>query len=446
MDMVDRYKKAKDYLDSFQNYEKISCFPYQRSFKLERVRILLKSLKIPYQDLKAIHIAGTKGKGSTAHFLAAALAASGFKVGLFTSPHLLDIRERIQIVKTVKSKTQGGLISKKDLFDIVEEFRPNLKNLKISQKLGQVTFFEVLTAVAFKYFLQRNVDFCVLESGLGGRLDSTNVVSPLVSIVTHIDYDHTDKLGKKLAEITNEKAGIIKKNTPLVCSLQRPSSLRVIKNKCKFKNAPLFLFNRDFKAQNIRFSKEYTTFNFKFNDFALKDLKIYLKGRCQVENASLALATLSLLESKKIVKKKINYRGGFKSAYLPGRFEVVNKFPLTIVDVAHNVSSFLALGDSLKRYFSCKKIILIFACSQDKNAKKMLKQIDYSYLILTRFNNPRCQDPLKLKKLVQKESVHLAKDIGEALEKARDKYKDGWAIVISGSSFLVGEIKRDWIF
>ncbi len=450
------YKQAKDYLDSFLNYEKISYFSYKRSFKLERMHILLKHLKIPYQALKVIHIAGTNGKGSTAHFLAYLLAASHFKVGLFTSPHFFDFRERIQIVRKAedrrqrtegrKQKAESGvwssLISKKDVIKIVEEFRLGLKNLKIPQKLGQVTFFEVFTAVAFKYFSQKDIDFVILESGLGGRLDSTNVVNPLVSIITHIGYDHTDKLGKRLAEIAGEKAGIIKRNTPLICSSQRLVSLKVIKNKCKARSAPLFLLERDFKTQSIRLKQEHTLFNFRFDGFTLKDLKIHLKGKYQVENASLALAALSLLEKEGTIRKRVDYKGGLKASGLSGRFEVVSKSPRTIVDIAHNASSFSALGNSLKRYFPRKKIILIFACSQDKDAKKMLKEIGYSYLILTRFNNPRSQDPLELKRIVRGENVCLAKGIGEALKEAKEKYKDKWVIIISGSLFLVSEAKK----
>jgi len=484
--MIDKYQRAKGYLDSLLNYERRPFFSYKRSFKLERTHLLLKHLQISYQGLKAIHIAGTKGKGSTAHFCAYLLAASGFKVGLFTSPHLFDFRERIQIVRSLGQrhagtvKVKNSLISKKDMVKIIEEFRMGLKNLKISQKLGQVTFFEVFTAAAFKYFLQKDVDFVILESGLGGRLDSTNVVNPLVDIITYIDYDHTDKLGKKLAEIATEKAGIIKKNTPLICSFQRPSCLKVIKDKCKSMGARLFLPERDFKAQNIRFKQEHTLFNFEFNGFTpleasdlkgkrtklltevypvrstkfkvekqklltgftLKNLKIHLKGKHQVENASLALAALFLLGRRGVVKKRIDYKGGLKASIIPGRFEVVSKSPLIIVDIAHNASSFSALGDSLKKYFPRKKIILIFACSQDKDAKKMLKEIDYFYLILTRFDNPRSQDVLKLKSIVKDENAYLAKDIGEALEEAKEKYKDKRVIVISGSLFLVSEAKK----
>ncbi|MCK4912722.1 MAG: bifunctional folylpolyglutamate synthase/dihydrofolate synthase [Candidatus Omnitrophica bacterium] len=440
--MIDKYRKAKDYLDSFLNYELVSHFPYQHVIKLERMYLLLQHLKIPYQNLRVIHIAGTKGKGSTAHFLVSLLAASGFKTGLFTSPHFFDFRERIKIVKNSKSKVQSNLISKSDFIKIVERFQSDLKNLKISQELGQVTFFEIITAVAFKYFIEERVDFVVLETGLGGRLDSTNVVNPLISIITHIGYDHTDKLGKKLSEIANEKAGIIKKNIPLVSSSQRTAALRVIKNKSRAANAPLFLLKRDFEIKNIRFKQEYTLFNFKFNDFILRDLKINLKGEHPVENASLALATLFLLERKGLINKKIEYSRGLRVLDLPGRFEVVSKSPLIVLDIAHNLSSFTVLGNSLKRYFPRRKIILIFACAQDKDAKKMIKKIDYSYLILTGFSSPRSRNPEEIRRIIKDKNVCLTKNIAEALREAKNKYQDKGVIVISGSLFLVSEAKK----
>ncbi|MFH1519387.1 MAG: folylpolyglutamate synthase/dihydrofolate synthase family protein [Candidatus Omnitrophota bacterium] len=442
--MIDKYRQEKNYLGSFINYEKKPFYFYQRCLKLERTSALLKHLKIPDQDLKVIHIAGTKGKGSTAHFCAYLLAASGFKVGLFTSPHLFDFRERI---KVVKKNLNGGdikesLIPKDNFTEITKELRKKLAGLKLPKGLGQVTFFEVSLALAFSYFLQQRLDFIILETGLGGRLDATNIVTPLVSIITHIGYDHTDKLGKRLAEIANEKAGIIKKNTPLICSCQRPASLKVIKDKCRAKNALLMLLGRDFKTKNLRLKRKVTFFDFRFGKLSLNDLAIYLKGAHQVENASLALAAVTLLKEKGVIAKEIDYRDGLSRCFLPGRFEVVNKAPLTIVDIAHNPSSFSALDNNLKRYFPGKKIILIFACSKDKDAKKMLKSIDYSYLLLTSFNNPRAQSPLELKRIVKGEGVYLTATVSEALKQARESYRRGWAIVISGSLFLVAEAKR----
>jgi len=440
--MFEQYKQAKDYLNSFQNYELVSYFPYQNSIKLERMYLLLQHLKIPYQALRAIHIAGTKGKGSTAHFLVSLLATSGFKVGLFSSPHFFDFRERIQIIKNSKSKVKNSLITKNDLIEIVEEFRIHLEDLKIPQELGPITFFEIITAVAFSYFLRKGVDLIVLETGLGGRLDSTNVISPLISIITHIGYDHTDKLGKKLSEIASEKAGIIKKNVPLVCSSQPLAALKAIKDKAKREAAPFFYFTKNFEVENIRFKKEFTYFNFKFNNFILRDLKIYLKGKHQVENAALALAAIFLLESKGAFSKKINYKSGLETSGLPGRFEVISKLPLIVVDVAHNPSSFLSLGNSLKRYFPRKKIILIFACSQDKDAKRMLKAINYSYLILSSFDNLRSKSPLGLSMITGDKNVCLTKNIAEAMEQAKKKYNNKSIIVVSGSFFLVSEAKK----
>lgn len=441
--MINKYKQANSYLNSFLNYEKKSFFPYKRSLNLERMYLLLKQLRVPYQRLKVIHIAGTKGKGSTAHFCAYLLAASGLKAGVFTSPHFFDFRERIKIVKKKQTgEIVENLISKADLVKIVEGLKRKTIELKLPENLGQVTFFEFFTALGFKYFLQKKVDFVILESGLGGRLDSTNVINPLVCIITHIGYDHMDKLGKKLSEITSEKAGIIKEGVPLICSSQRPESLRVIKNKCKSKDAMALFLNRDFKIKNLRVKRKYINFDFDSDNFSVKALEISLKGKCQAENASLAVAAVSLLEKRGIISKKINYKSGLKHCFLPGRFEIINKVPLTIVDIAHNVSSFSVLKESLKIYFPNKEIILIFSCSRDKDAGRMLKAIDYSWLILTSFNNPRSFSVLELKRIINEKSAYLADNVKEALRLAKDIYRKDCLIVVSGSIFLVSEAKR----
>jgi dihydrofolate synthase/folylpolyglutamate synthase len=448
MDKVNRYRRAKEYLESFLNYEKVPYFSYRHSLKLKRVYLLLKHLRIPYQNLKVIHIAGTKGKGSAANFCAYLLAASGFTTGLFTSPHLFDFRERIKIVKKNSrfGSIREGLISRPSFVRIVEQFKTDLAGLKIPRALGRITFFEFSTAVAFKYFLQKKLDFVVLESGLGGRLDSTNVTRSLASIITHIGYDHTDKLGRKLADIAAEKAGIIKKGTPLICAPQRPAALKAIRSKCRAKRALLVLAGRDFRAKNLRFGKKYTRFDFESGNLVLKNLKIQLKGKSQVENATLALAAVSLLAGSGVIKDKIEYKQGLSGCTLAGRFEAVSSTPLIILDIAHNPSSFLALDDNLKRYYPRRKVILIFACSQDKDAKRMLESISYSYLILTGFNNPRSQDPLVLRRVVKGKNICLAADVREALRIAKGIYGKGWVIVISGSLFLVSEAKKTGFF
>ena len=447
--MINNYTKAKKYLDSFINYEQKVSFSYKKSLKLERTYWLLDCLDISYQNLPCIHIAGTKGKGSTAHFCAHLLAASGFRVGLYTSPHLFDFRERIAI-KYAEAKGQSSrvkikscLIPKKDVVGIIVEFKSKLEKSKLPKGLGKISFFEIYTAVAFKYFLEAGVDLAILETGLGGRLDATNVISPFLSIITHIGYDHTDKLGRSLSDIAREKAGIIKRKTPLICASQRPAALRAIKIKSKKETAPLFIFGRDFKAENIRLAAQYSLFDFTSYEHKVKDLKISLKGKYQIENASCALLASFLLKDMGLINEQEEFRKEISNCFLEARFEIVAKQPLIIMDIAHNSSSFTVLSDNLKRYFPSKKIILIFACSKDKDAKAMISKIDYDQLILTSFPNPRCREPLSLKKICKLSKVSIAEDIREALSVAKKIYtKDHSAIVISGSLFLVAQAKK----
>lgn len=452
--MVNSYCQTKKYLDSFINYERKSFFSYKKDLSLKRVYLLLEYLDVPYARLKTIHIAGTKGKGSTASFCAFLLAASGYKVGIYTSPHLFDFRERIQVVGRARrggyaslrsrpSAVDSKLISKKDVIEIVKKFRRYLENPKRPKALEDLSFFELHTAIAFRYFLDRKVDFAVLETGLGGRLDATNVVNPLVSVLTHIGYDHTDKLGKSLRQITFEKAGIIKKGIPVICSAQNRVSLKEITFKCKLKKAPLFVYGRNFLAKDIRLRKESTCFDFEFSNLKLRNLKIRLKGKYQVENSSLALAACELLRSKGIVKNKISFKKGLESTNLEGRFEVLSRKPLIVVDIAHNVSSFAALSDNLWSYFPSKRVILIFACSKDKDAKNMLRKIDYSELILTSFNNPRSSNPWEIKKACNLKNTFIAFDIKQALNKAISIYDKDSVIGISGSLFIVSEAKEE---
>jgi len=446
--MIDTYIKAKAYLDSFINYERKINFSYKKALKIERMRLLLKHLNIPYQQLKVIHIAGTKGKGSTAHFCAEILAGAGFRVGLYTSPHLFDFRERIaintkhRIPNAERQNTQSRLISKKDVVRIVGEFENKSDKLRIPKNLGKISFFEIYTAIAFKYFLDKKVNFAVLETGLGGRLDATNVIKPLVSIITHIGYDHTDKLGKSLSSIAAEKAGIIKKGIPLVCSSQEITSLAEIKRKCRMQAAPLYLLGRDFKAKNIRLNRNYTLFDFESSSYRLRDIRINLKGKQQVQNACCAFAACFLLKSKGIIKEDSNFEKEIEGHSLRGRFEIVNSEPLVIMDIAHNDSSFSVLNDNLKFYFPSKKIILIFACAKDKQVKTMLRKIDYSHLILTKFSNLRAYDPGQIKQICKLNDAVITKDVKEAFAAAERVYTLNHAIVVSGSLFLVSEAKK----
>jgi dihydrofolate synthase/folylpolyglutamate synthase len=439
--MTDSYKRIQDYLHSFINYEKIPFFSYQRKLKLQRMHFLLESLGIFPDALSVLHIAGTKGKGSTAFLCSWLLAAKGQNVGLYTSPHLFDFRERIQTVaRSQGHKVTSNLISKLELSRIVNEMQPKIAKLRLPKSMGRVSFFEVYTAVAFKHFLDKKVDVAVLETGLGGRLDATNVVSPRLSLITHIGYDHIQALGRRLSDIALEKAGIIKANVPVVCSRQRPSVLRVIKKACRRKQSPLFILDRDFFAENIRLRRNATLFDFHFGDIYFKDIEIRLKGKYQVENAACALAAFILMAGDDgndgVVKPELY------DCILPGRFEIVRKHPLTIIDIAHNISSFCALRDNLKLYFAAKKVILIFACSKDKDAKGMLKAIPFRRLIVTRFGNPRSFLPQELIQTCNLKGAISAQDIQEALRIAAQLYRRDHLILVSGSLFLASEAKK----
>ncbi|MCM8787373.1 MAG: bifunctional folylpolyglutamate synthase/dihydrofolate synthase [Candidatus Omnitrophica bacterium] len=438
------YHKISQYLNSFINYERKVFFNYKKNLKLQRVKKLLDELNISFDSLKVIHIAGTKGKGSTATFCASILASSGFKVGLYTSPHIFDFRERIAILKKNKKSITKTLISKKDVVRIVNNFKPTIEKLRFTQEFGKVTFFEVYTAIAFRYFLEKNVDFVVLETGLGGRLDATNIVkSPLISIITHIDYDHMDKLGNRLSQIAYEKAGIIKKKSLVVSSYQRKSALKVIVKKAKKEKTQLFLYKKDFFCKNIKFYKNFSCFDFQFNELKLKNLKISLLGAQQIENAALALAAIYLLKEKKIINKEINYRGGLLFSNIEGRFEIVKKNPLIILDVAHNPTAFAALANNLKLYFPRKKIILIFAVSKDKDIKNMLNKLFcVDKYIFTTFSNPRSVLPQDIKTVSKIKDAILTKDIKDAFKLAIKCYKKNHLILISGSLFLVSDAKN----
>lgn len=428
------YQEAISYLDSFVNYEKNTNYSYNRDLSIKRVEKLYKYLGIDYSTLKVIHIAGTKGKGSTATFVAASLASLGYKVGLYTSPHILDLKERISLLNPNKQD-----IPSQAMTNIINKLKPKLKNYSDTP-----TFFEVLTAIALIYFIQARVDYLVLETGLGGRLDATNVVNPLVSIITHIGYDHTDKLGKTLKAIAYEKAGIIKPNSWVISASQNKTVERLLRQQAKEKNVAIFFYNQDFKTKNVRFNP-ITNFDFIFAKYKLAKISLKLKGSYQLENAALALAAVRLLQQEKIKKASFALKQAIAKVYLPARLEVISLEPLVVLDCAHNPSSFYALGQNLKLYFPKKDIILIFAAAKDKDVKSMLKFIDYTDLIFTQFSHPRSFSLKELIKTSKEEEVILAKNVVEAYNKALKLYGKNKLIVISGSFFLVSEAKKIWI-
>jgi len=438
---MNSYKQAEEYLGSLINYEKLESFSYRNSFKLKRVERLFKTLNADVSKLKAVHIAGTKGKGSTANFMASVLAFSGYKTGLYTSPHFDSFRERIVLALPSKKKLKYKLIPKRGLAGLVSDLKEAVKKLS-SDVSGKVSFFEAYTAIAFKYFLKEKTDFSVVECGLGGRLDATNLLSPEVSLITRIGFDHTLQLGRRLTEIASEKAGIIKRHTPVVVSLNSKKVLDVLVRKAKLLNAPLFFYGRDFTVEKVRLYSNLTSFDLRSSLGVLRGLTIKMKGKTQVENAALSAFSFLVLKKKYPISGEGIYKG-LENMKIPGRFEVKKFRGRDIVlDIAHNPSSFKSLSDNLKEYFSGEKIVLVFGCSKRKDYRKMLRYFPAEKIIFTRSSNPRALSPEEINKTVKIRSAKVTESISDALNSVLRFPDRNSVIVVSGSVFLVAEVRR----
>jgi dihydrofolate synthase/folylpolyglutamate synthase len=429
------YNEAIKYLESFIDYEKIAA-PYDPfGWKLERVERLLDSLGNPHHDLKVIHIAGTKGKGSTSAMTASILKESGFKVGLYISPHLVTFRERISI--------NDEMISRDQVCEMVERIRPQVDELrKQEEKIGNISFFDVYTALALLFFKQEKVDFTVLEVGLGGRLDATNVVKPLVSIITQISYDHMSALGNTLEAIAREKAGIIKDNGYVVTSPQEPEAMQVIRDTCAEKIAMLFTVGKDIKYYKI----ENNLFDVSGILGTYKNLRVGLLGDHQIINAVTAIGAMECLWFHGISVSEESIKNGLGGVKWHGRVEVIQRNPIIILDVAHNAASAKALRDTIEANFKYDKLILILEVSQQKDVKGMGQYLCpmADVFILTKMNNPRAMKPEDIKTELKefRDDFIITRNVKSALETAKSIASPSDLICITGSLILAGEAMR----
>ena len=365
---------------------------------LERIESLLKKLGNPEKNLKCIHVAGTNGKGSVCAMISSILIDAGYKVGMYTSPHLKKFNERIGV--------NNKLISDKDLVKYY---------LKVKKYATNQSFFEITTAMAFLYFKDKKVDFTLLEVGLGGRLDATNVVVPLVSVITNIGLEHTKYLGNTIEKIAYEKAGIIKKNIPVVTAADG-IALATIKKISNERNSKLYIVNE--KNANCR---------------------IGLKGEFQKLNAAMAIKAIEVLKNDYGVKiKKSNVKKGLLSAKWPGRFQFIGKNIL--VDCAHNPHGFRVLAEELGN-FNYKKLIIVLGFSNDKDIKSMSKILNplADKIVLTKSSNERAAEPEKIKKYFNKKSI-IIMNPKKALNYAKKIAGKKGLVLIAGSIFLVGEL------
>ena len=448
------YPKAVSYLNSFEDYEKKKGFSYVKALKLERVKLFLEQFGNPQDKLKCIHLAGTKGKGTTAAFVAYILREAGYKAGLYTSPHLNDFRERIRILYPLKRYAERkvaedfeGVISKHDICKLVLELKPCIDKFNRSSKYGPLTFFEVYTAVAFLYFARKKVDFLVLETGLGGRLDATNTAHPLVTGITPISLEHTALLGRRISDIAKEKAGIIKVKDSIVLSAKQASAAgKIIRQRCKCIGAELYEIGKEITLNKISFNLSGTNFSAKTVFGAYDNLKIKLIGPHQAFNALLALGIIESLKFYNIAVSRIAIRRGLAGTVWPGRFEIVNKRPFIVLDGAQNKASSLALAKIIKGIFR-KKIILVLGVSSDKDIQSILKTLlpIAKKVIFTKSSNPRARhaDNIRRRSLKIKEmDTQTTQSISSALELAARQAKKTDLIIVTGSLFVVGEARE----
>ncbi len=434
-DVEAAYNRALDYLYSYVDYSlKHSSELAKADFNLERMRALMDELGNPQGDYRIVHVAGTKGKGSVCALAASGLRAAGQRTGLYTSPHLIDYCERIQV--------DGRPISHERLADLVERLKPAV------ERIPRLTTFEITTALALLYFAEEHVDAAVVEVGLGGRLDATNVVTPSVVAITSLSYDHMAVLGDTLAKIAGEKAGIIKIGIPVVSAPQKNEGLDVLERVARERGAPFTLVGRDVKFKPVSHSLDGQSLRVTWKDEALA-LTIPLLGIHQVQNAAVAATALWILRGQGLELGDAAIRDGFARVEWPARFQVVRREPPVIFDAAHNEDSFSRLRQALDDYFPKRRIYLIFGASEDKNIPGMFKQIKprVEKLLITKANHPRALDPEPIAALADKSGLpyEMILPVKAAAERALElSEKDGSIVLSAGSMFVTAEVMAAW--
>ncbi len=447
------YEEALAFLFGRIDYERALTAPYgARDFKLDRMHELMHRLGNPQQTLPIVHVAGTKGKGSTSAMIAAALTAAGYCTGLFSSPHLEKLEERLRI--------DGRCCTAEDLVNLIRHIRPVAAAMDANPNSENSppgpTYFELNTAMALLHFAARRVDAAVLEVGLGGRLDSTNVCTPRVAVITSISFDHMKQLGDTLASIAWEKAGIVKPGIATVSGVVPDEPRRVIEQVCQERHSRLVELSRDFDftyhpPRHLESADSRGRLDFRSlvpgPEAELRDVELSLVGRHQAANAAVALATLMELRAQGWNIPDAAIRRGLAEVDWPARVEVVSRRPTVVIDAAHNVASIEALLESLEESFSVRKRVLIFATSRDKDIRGMLQRLlpRFETILFTRYtNNPRSVPPDDLVRLAAELSgreCSTATDPLAAFEAAQRIVDPEDLICICGSFFLAGEMR-----
>jgi dihydrofolate synthase/folylpolyglutamate synthase len=439
------YAEALAYLDGFVNYERQMPDKAGRAtFTLDRIQALSARLGEPHRRFKSVHVAGTKGKGSTAIFAESIARAAGLSVGTYTSPHLVDLRERIRL--------DGAVVSEELLARTLSACRAEYEAVRAAAGDRRLTYFEALTHLAFQIFAERKVDLAVVEVGMGGRLDATNIITPLAAAITPISLDHTKQLGETLAEIAGEKAGIAKPGVPLAVGEQPPEALAAIRERAAARGAaPVLVLGQDFRMEpGERRPGEWRRMTLATPARTYRDLVVRMLGAHQLGNAATAVAAMEFAaERGGFALSEDVVRRGLEAAEWPGRVEIACRQPvLTVLDGAHNADSARKLLASVDEEFPGRApLALVFAAAADKDVDGMLQVLAprSALVVATESGNPRRLDPrivAELAKTARAGAVTIKRDMGEALAAAWEAAGPKGIVLVTGSLYLVGRAKK----
>lgn len=404
---------------------------------LDNIKKLLELLGNPQDNLNIIHVAGTNGKGSTCSFISTILKESGYKVGLYTSPYLETFTERIRV--------NGENIPQEEVARIINIIKEKIE-IMVNEGYSYPTEFEIVTAMAFYYYNDQNVDFVALEVGLGGRYDATNVIdNPLVSVIASISLDHTGILGDTIAKIAYEKGGIIKENSTTIVYPQKREAKEVIKNICKEKNSIYIECN--FKDINIKECNiDLQKFDCMINNKEYRDLEIQLIGDHQINNSILALTVIDFINNKKKLNiSEESIRRGLRETRWPGRIEKIKENPMFIIDGAHNEDGAISLAKSIDKYLQGRNLTLVMGMLEDKDIKSVLDILipRFNKIITTTPDNPRAIDANLLEEKIKpyNKEVICKPNIDDAVNYALENVKSDEVIVSAGSLYMIGAVR-----
>ena len=429
------YKEALDYLYGFVDFEQQPGAAPER-MDLAGIGALTKALGHPERRWKSVHVAGTKGKGSTAAMVAAIVRESGYRVGLYTSPHLVSLRERIQV--------DGVPISETEFAELAEGARPAIEGIRPGEE-GMGTFFDILTALSFVYFKERRIDLAVIECGLGGRLDSTNVIHPLVCAITPIGLDHTDRLGGTIAEIAREKAGIVKNGVCTITAAQTREASEVIREACRLRSSPLVEVGVD-----VRYACKEEAIGRQVVDIETagrlyEGLTLPLSGAYQAGNAATAVGVAEALAQRGMEITRRGVRRGLSTVQLPGRIQVLQDRPWVVLDGAHNVLAAENLTDSLRRLFPARRVIVVLSAHRDKAVGDLCSVIaryaDEVFVPQRRVMRSRQADTWEVAEAIGNcgTPARTAPSVATAIAEASAMAQPDDLVLVTGCFALVGE-------